>query len=99
MLTAALSASAESGYIRGDADGDSSVTVLDATVIQRVLAELPVNSFNEKAADVNNNGLDIMDATSIQRFLAELGNPNQIGETVNDELPTLDEYELPFIPI
>ncbi len=54
----------------GDADCDGDVTILDATVIQRVLVNMSWESFSEKAADVSGDGLDITDATLIQRFLA-----------------------------
>ena len=60
----------DSMILLGDADGDGKVTILDATVIQRRLAGLPVESFNEKAADVDGDGLTILDATAIQRYLA-----------------------------
>ncbi len=56
--------------VYGDADCDGAVTVLDATVIQRVLIEYPQDVFSEKAADVDGNGLDVTDATRIQRFTA-----------------------------
>lgn len=86
------------GIIRGDADGDGKATVLDVTAIQRRLANLPVATFNEKAADVDGDGLDITDATKIQRKLAELDDPYHIGEFVSDNpQPTQDEYELPSI--
>lgn len=99
ISAAVISAAAGSSYIRGDADGDGTVTILDATVIQRRLAELSVSSFNEKGADVDGDGLDITDATKIQRKLAEFADPYHIGEIVNDDTqPTQDEYELPFIP-
>ena len=89
---AVISAAAESSYIRGDADSDG-------TVIQRRLALLSVASFNEKAADVDGDGLNILDATRIQRKLAEFTDPYHIGETVSDNSrPTQDEYELPFVP-
>ena len=67
----------------GDADTDGSVTIFDATAIQRHLAELPVKSFSEKAADADEDGdVTIFDATAIQRYLAELpSNPN-IGKPV-----------------
>ena len=98
ISAAALSAAAESGYIRGDADGDGEVTIIDATAVQRKLADLPVLSMNEKAADVDGDGLSILDATYIQRFLADFENNYRIGEPVDDNTePTLDEYELPFI--
>ena len=60
-------------YILGDADGDTEVTILDATSIQRHLASLPTQSFNEKAADADQDGeVTIIDATTIQRHLAAL---------------------------
>ena len=93
------SVAAESGYYRGDADSDNAVTILDATVIQRKLVDLPVASFNEKAADVDGDGLNITDATKIQRYLANFSDSYQIGEFVRDNTtPSQDEYELPFIP-
>lgn len=68
--------------ICGDADGDGEVTILDATAIQRVLADLPTVSFCETAADVDGDGLNITDATHIQRYLADLDDPYRIGEPV-----------------
>ena len=60
-------------YIRGDADGDGEVTILDATAIQRCLVGIRAASFNEKAADVDGDGeVTILDATAIQRLLAGL---------------------------
>lgn len=100
MFSAAIiSTAAESGHIRGDANGDGYVSIVDVTAIQRRLAGLSVSSFHEKAADVNGDGLDITDATRIQRFLAEYEDPYHICEFVADSTtPTRDEYELPFIP-
>lgn len=99
LYSAVIPIAAESGYKRGDADGDGNVTILDATVIQRKLADLHVVSFNEKAADVDGDGLNITDATKIQRYLAEFDDPYHIGDFVSDNTqPTQDEYELPFIP-
>ena len=73
-------------------------TCLDATTIQRNLVQLPTPSFNEKAADVDDNGLDITDATFIQRHLAEMSIPYQIGEIVTvQEHATEDKYELPVV--
>ena len=94
-----LSGAAANSLIRGDADGDGKVTVLDATTIQRKLANLEVSSFVEKAADVDGNGLDVLDATRIQRNLAGFTDPYQIGEPISDATqPTKDPYELPFVP-
>ena len=69
-------------YLLGDADTDGDVTILDATVIQRVLVGYVVNSFDEKAADVSVDGLDIVDATIIQRYLADMAVPYPVGEWV-----------------
>ena len=67
----------------GDADGDGDVTVLDATAIQRQLAELQNETFCEEAADVDRDGeVTVFDATYIQRWLAELSCPEGIGEPV-----------------
>ena len=115
MLAACvLSVSAAGSYIKGDADSDGSVTILDATAIQRVLAFLSVESFDERAADILGDGLDIVDATRIQRYIVQLGNPFGIGEIVSDpDAPTESQtpatqpptekssqnYELPFVPV
>jgi hypothetical protein len=63
---------------RGDADGDGTVTIQDATLIQRSLAEFDDVSLNRNeyperfyAADVNRNGkIDIGDVTALQRMIA-----------------------------
>ena len=76
------------GVRLGDADGDESVTIIDATAIQRNLAGLPmINGFSKLASDVNGNGeIEITDATYIQRWLAALDTPYTIDEFV--EAPT-----------
>ena len=78
-------------YMIGDADGDGAVTIIDVTVIQRVLASIEVAGFNETAADIDNSGLDIIDVTWIQRYLAGLGDPYGIGEIVSDTTGTVSE--------
>ena len=102
-----LPVSAASSYVRGDADGDGTVTIMDATVIQRRLVELPTPFFDERAADVDGDGLNITDATWIQRYLAEFDNIYHINETVTipdptepqptTPQPTRDPYELPVV--
>ena len=102
-----LPVSAASSYVRGDADGDGTVTIMDATVIQRRLVELPTPNFDERAADVDGDGLNITDATWIQRYLAEFDNIYHINETVTipdptepqptTPQPTRDPYELPVV--
>ena len=67
-------------YFLGDTDGDLSVTILDATVLQRHLADLPVSSYDDTAADADSDGeVTILDATAIQRHLADLPTNNNIG--------------------
>ena len=70
--------------LRGDADGDGIVTILDATNIQRYLAQYPVSNpeITVKCGNINGDGLDIMDATRIQRFLAQYPDPYGIGELI-----------------
>ena len=83
-LSVSLSAQAVAPTILGDADGDGNVTVIDATWIQRYLADMKVpNAFNEAAADVDADGeISIIDATWIQRWLAEMTIPYPIGKTI-----------------
>ena len=83
-----LPVSAASSYLRGDADGDGVVTIRDATTIQRRLVEIPTPSFDERAADVDGNGLDITDTTKIQQYLAELENIYNINKLVTVPAPT-----------
>lgn len=69
-------------YLRGDSDGDGIVTIVDATIIQRKVVDIPVPFINEKAADVDGDGLDVVDATSIQRYLLDFENIHHINEIV-----------------
>lgn len=81
--TAASSTGPAESVILGDADGDKTVTILDATCIQMVLAHLQTNAYNEKAADVDGNKtVEIVDATFIQRFLAYLSCPEGINKPI-----------------
>ena len=67
----------------GDVDEDGEVTILDATAIQRKLADLPNKSYNEALADCDgDNDIAILDATAIQRFLAGLSCPAGIGKPI-----------------
>lgn len=56
----------------GDADLDKNLSVLDATAIQRYLAEMDdFNKLQIAVSDINENGeADILDVTIIQRELA-----------------------------
>ena len=73
--------SSSGGYIVGDADTDGKITILDATAIQRTLASLSVEKFDEDAADADEDTkLTILDATAIQRHLAALPTNPNIGK-------------------
>lgn len=67
---------AEPCYLIGDADRDSELTILDATHIQRRLADLsPFDRLGDYLGDVDGDGqLSILDATCIQRRLAAIEN-------------------------
>lgn len=76
------------GVRLGDVNGDETVTIIDASAIQRNLAGIPTdNGFSKLAADVDGNGeIEITDATYILRWLAALDTPYTINEFV--ESPT-----------
>ncbi|MBQ8538989.1 MAG: starch-binding protein [Ruminococcus sp.] len=58
--------------LRGDADKDGNVTIMDATTIQLHLAKTDVE-INLENADADTNGdVNIMDATTIQLYLANI---------------------------
>ena len=101
VLAAATTASANNGYIRGDADNNGEVDILDATCIQRYLASYTVKNFNVDAASITGETVSIIDATAIQRYLASYANIYNIGEFVGGhpqaERPTEDD-EIPFMP-
>lgn len=61
-------------YIKGDADGDGECNIIDATVIQRVEANISVTgTFYKPLADVDGDSeVSVIDATLIQRKEAGL---------------------------
>lgn len=75
-LTASQSSEVETRTLKGDADRDGEVTIVDATVIQRYLAKIITEGeLNRANADVDDDGtVAIIDATHIQRKLAKLEN-------------------------
>lgn len=91
MIIGTAIASHAAVYKMGDTDRDGEVTITDATVIQRVLAEMIEDTDGHilKYGDINGNGLSIMDVTHIQRYLAQMDDGYPIGRLVEDEpLPT-----------
>lgn len=71
--------------ILGDADGDGKVTITDATMIQKYLAEFNMpDNFVFDACDVDKSGsVTVTDVTQIQRYLAGLDAPERIGKPIN----------------
>ena len=75
-----------SGYYLGDADGNGYVESIDATLLQRRLANVPVYVSDDVLihGDVDGSGIiEIVDATFVMRYLATLPTPYPIGEWVN----------------
>lgn len=58
------------------------MTILDATMIQRKLADFTTNRFNEDAARITSTKLNILDATVIQRYLAGFADPYHISKDI-----------------
>ena len=58
----------------GDVDGDGSITIDDATAVQKYAIELPTDTprFIADVADVNGDGsVSVLDVTCIQKYIAE----------------------------
>ena len=73
-------------YLLGDADGNNEIESVDATFIQRFLAEIetPIPYSILIRGDVDRSGaLELMDVTTIQYYLCHLKTPYPIGETVS----------------
>ena len=69
----------------GDVDGDGTVTIIDATFIQRKLVSIPIPfELNDTIADTDKDGsVTIIDATYIQRWLVNLKSNDNIGKPLN----------------
>ena len=83
-------------FVYGDADNDGSLSILDATSIQRVLADYTVANFNKEAAMVSDGKeLTIIDATLIQRKLVNLIDRFPVEEQIQPtEEPTAASSEM-----
>ncbi len=68
----------------GDVDGDSKVTIKDATFVQKCVAGLnSLEDFGKFSADANRDGVvNIKDATEIQKHLAGLKSCEDIGKEI-----------------
>ena len=73
----------------GDVDGDGEISILDVTIMQRVLANKSISASLDpavvrKLGDVDNNGtLDAVDVTLLQRWLLGLNQDLPIGRSIN----------------
>ena len=76
--------SSYSGNLLGDADLDGTVSIVDATTIQKRLASLiTFNKTQERLAEVDgDNAVTIVDVTCIQKWLASLPAPEGIGKPI-----------------
>ena len=80
-------------YLRGDADCDGVITIMDATVIQRRLYELSLDSYSERNADADADGeVTILDATRIQLVLACVIDMRGIPVDLPEVSPTCHTY-------
>ncbi len=86
-----LCAAADSKAIYlGDADLNGTVNVKDATIIQKFVAGMQVDTFNEAAADADESeDINIKDATIIQKYVAGF----VISHPVGEEMSTSTEPE------
>ena len=90
-----------SKYLLGDVDLDGVVTLMDATIIQRLLSELKINrnGCEEYLADSNGDGIDITDATMIQRYIAQIPIPYLVGGTLINLSAYQPATEAPIQPM
>lgn len=77
-------------YVRGDADGNGIVNLIDATMIQRALAHMEVTDDDGRMtlrAAVSQHALSVTDSTILQRYLASIGeNTFEIDKLVKTKL-------------
>ncbi len=77
-------------YLRGDADGNGRVDVLDATTIQRLLIGVAVPNNDghiSLRAAMRSEALSVIDATIIQRYLvSETDNPYEVNQKIKTKL-------------
>ena len=70
-------------FIYGDVDMDGVVTVKDATLIQKGVADITyVTAVQRYLADPAGDGLNVKDATAIQKYLADYEVNLPIGEEI-----------------
>lgn len=85
-----------SDMITGDADGNGLVSVMDATTIQRYLANLVANDgiYTDLADCDTNDSVNVLDATYIQRYMASLSGSANVGKVIS-YTPIIDPVDPP----
>ena len=97
VISVATAAGAES-ILYGDADGNGEVEIVDATYIQRHLADIPTpNPINMQAAIVSGDDeLSIIDATLVQRKLVGIISVFPVEEQQTPTEPKKDTLVVVF---
>lgn len=89
-------------FLLGDADGDDDISVTDATLIQRDVAQIQLLPFDRhNASDTDHDSyITVMDSSLIQRWLVHLKVTYPIGENVAESyLNTIYPITTPSEPI
>ncbi len=73
-------------YMIGDANGDNKINIVDASTVQRVLADMDKDADGVigRRCSVTGEKLNISDVTAIQRKIAQYNDAYRIGETAKD---------------
>lgn len=79
--------------VYGEVNGDGDITIVDATLVQKHVAQLETLSADKQIlADVNgDNTISVVDATLIQKYIAQLKDWGRTGDVYQAEQPTTPE--------
>lgn len=82
-------------HIYGDTNNSNSITITDATLIQKFVAYIiGEDKLNLKNADCNLDAkVNVKDATNIQKYLAKLDGCGVVGEKYTESVPVTDVTE------
>lgn len=76
--------------VYGEVNGDGDITIVDATLVQKHVAQLETLSADKQIlADVNgDNTISVVDATLIQKYIVHLKDWGRTGDVYQAEQPT-----------
>ena len=79
--------------VYGEVNGDGDITIVDATLVQKHVAQLETLSADKQIlADVNgDNTISVVDATLIQKYVVQLKDWGCTGDVYQAEQPTTPE--------